>query len=41
MDFLLPVTSGSIRHSVIDLLDPENVKVTFGIALLSSIEAEI
>ena len=41
LDFLLPVTSDSIRHSVIELLYLENVEVAFGTALLSSIAADI
>ena len=40
-DFRLPVTSGSIRDSAIELLDPENVGVAVRTALLSSLEAEI
>ena len=41
LDFRLPVTSDSIRHSVIELLYLENVGVAFGTALLSSIAADI
>ena len=37
----LPVTSGSIHDSAIELLDPENVVVAVGTELLSSLEAEI
>ena len=37
----LPVTSGRIRNSNTELLDPENVGVPVGPALLSSLEAEI
>ena len=33
--------SGSIRDCAIELLDPENVRVTVGTELLSSLEAEI
>ena len=36
-----PVTSGSIRHSAIKLLDPENIGLAVGMALLSVLEAEI
>jgi len=41
LDFPLPVTSGSIHNTVIELLDPENVGIAVGAALLSSLEAEI
>ena len=41
LDFRLPVTSGSIRNTVIELLDPETVGIAVGAALLSSLEAEI
>ena len=37
----LPVISGSIGNSPIELLDPENVEVAVGTELLSSLEAEI
>ena len=40
-NFRLPVTSGSIRDSAIELLDPENVGVAVGTAMLSSLDAEI
>jgi len=40
-EFLLPVTSGSIRGSAIALLDPENVGVAVETAFLSTLEAEI
>ena len=41
MNYLLPVTSGSIRNSAIELQDLENVGVAVGTALLSVLEAEI
>ena len=37
----LPVTSGSIRNSAVELLDPENGGLAVGTALISSLEAEI
>ena len=37
----LPVTSGSIRNSAFELLDPENGGLAVGTELLSSLEAEI
>ena len=37
----LPVTSGSIRNSAAELLDPENGGLAVVTALLSSLEAEI
>ena len=37
----LPVTSGSIRKSASELLDPENGGLAVGTELLSSLEAEI
>ena len=40
-EFLLPVTSSSIRSSAIELLDPENVGVAVETAFLSTLEAEI
>ena len=41
LNYRLPVTSVSIRHSTIELLDHENVRVAVGTALLSCLEAEI
>jgi hypothetical protein len=40
-DFRLPVMSGSIHGSAIELLDPENVVVAVGTELLSTLETEI
>ena len=37
----LPVTSGSICSSAVELLDPENGGLAVGTKLLSSLEAEI
>ena len=41
LEFRLPVVSGRIRNSPIDSLDLENVGVAVGIALLSSLQAEL
>ena len=41
LDFRLPVTSGSIFDSAIELLDPENVEVAVEISFLRAIEAEL
>ena len=40
-DIQLPLTSGGIRNSHIELLDPENWGIAVGTALLYSLEAEI
>ena len=37
----LPVTLSSIRNSAVELLDPENVGIAIGTALLSRLESEI
>jgi hypothetical protein len=37
----VPVTSGGIRNSAIEFMDPENEGLAVGTALLSSLEAEI
>ena len=37
--FRLPVTSGSIRDSAIELLDPENVGAAVEISIVFAIEA--
>ena len=37
----LPVTSGSIRDSAVELVDPENRGLAIGTALISGLEAEI
>ena len=41
MHFRLPVTSGSILDSPIELLDPENVEVAVEISFLCAMEAEL
>ena len=41
LDFRLPVMSGRLGTSLIELLDIDNVGVAVGIALLSSLQAEI
>ena len=41
LEFRLPVMSGRIRNSPIEMLDLENVGVAVGIALLSSLQAEL
>ena len=40
-EFRLPVTSGIIRNSAGELVDPENGGLAVGTALISSLEAEI
>ena len=37
----LPVTSGSIRSSAIEIRSPENVELTVGISFLSYLEADM
>ena len=41
MEFRLPVMSGRVRNSPIELLDLERAGVAVGIALLSSLQAEL
>ena len=41
LDIRLPLTSGGIRNSPIELLDQENGGLAVGTALISSLEAEI
>ena len=41
LEFRLPVMSGRIRYSLFELPDLENVGVAAGIALLSSLQAEL
>ena len=41
LDFRLPVWSDNIRNISIELRDPENMGVAFGISFLSHLQAEI
>ena len=41
LDIRLPLTSGGIRNSPVEFLDPENGGLAVGTALISSLEAEI
>ena len=41
LNYRHPLTSGSIRNSTIDVLDPENMVIAVGISLLCILEAEI
>jgi hypothetical protein len=40
MEIWLPITSNNVRHSSIQKLDPEHVKLGIGSSLLSRIQAE-
>jgi hypothetical protein len=40
-EFRLPVTSGSIRNSAAELVDPGNERLAVGMTLISSLGAEI
>ena len=41
LEFRLPVGSDNIRNMSIEMLDPENMGVAFGILFLSQLQAEI
>jgi len=40
-DFWLPISSGSVTDSTIEMFDPKNMGVAVGILFLASLEAEI
>ena len=41
LNIRLPLTSGGIRNSPVELLNPENGGLAVGTALISSLEADI
>ena len=41
LKYRLPVTSGIIRNNGIELLDPENVEIAVGTALLSGYRGQV